>query len=397
MRIAIAAPIEVNSLKQHLPDATSEELELGLGGTAVNLLIDGLINEGHHIIVYSLDTKIRKKYVLNGPNLKIVFGHFRATSKVKWFDFCYQEWRQIRQFILEETEEIDIINAHWSYEFAIGTILAKVPHVITFRDNARVILKLSNYHPYRFFRLLMDYWVRKNGNFFTFNSKYLQDKIKLKGTRIFPIIPNPLMDNIISSPRKYPYQKKTIDICFVANGWSYIKNPENALLAFKRLIKKVPTARFYMIGSGYEPNNKRVLDFMCKNNIDFVNLLGKLTHNELISKLNQFDILLHSSREESFGNNLIEAMAAGIPVVGGINSGAVPWILENGKSGILVNIEVPEQITEALLTLIHNKEVYERISINAYESVVKRFTSRVISKAYTNYFKEVLRLYGSRV
>mgnify|MGYP001210662905 FL=1 len=68
MNIGIAAPIEVLSLKDHLTDLSESDLQLGLGGSAINTLIDGFIKAGHNVTVFTLDKRIKGKYVLKGPN-----------------------------------------------------------------------------------------------------------------------------------------------------------------------------------------------------------------------------------------------------------------------------------------------------------------------------------------
>jgi glycosyltransferase involved in cell wall biosynthesis len=386
MRIGISAPIEINSLKDHLENLNEFHLSLGLGGTAVNLIIIGLLRQGHSVVVFTLDPKIEKKLILKGPKLKIIIGHFRAHSKLKWFDFCRHEYKQIQYIIKQEKENIDIVNAHWSYEFAIGTILAKVPHMITFRDHALTILRLNQYHPYRFFRLLMDYWVRKNGGHFSYNSIYLQEKIKISGV----VIPNPVKDDNIKNARKYPHEKKIIDLCFIANGWGHLKNPENAIQGFYKAQDEIKNIRLNLIGSGYEYNAEYLQEYLSDKHGRSIVCWGKLAHNELIDKLSSFDILLHTSREESFGNNIIEAMASGMPVIAGKNSGAVPWVLEEGKSGVLVDIENPNDIADAIIKVILDPEKYENLSKRGIANVKRRFTIETVAQQYINSYKKVI-------
>lgn len=383
MNIGIAGPIEINSLKQHIPTLTEQEEKLGLGGTAINIIIDGLIKAGHNVTVFTLDTQVKEKKVIYGKNIKIIFGHFRI-SKLKTFDFCRKELLQIKHFIELEKNDLDIVNAHWSYEFAIGTILANVNHLITFRDDSIRVLKLLK-TPYRFTRLLMDFWVRKNGQNFSFNSDYLKQRISLKGA----VIPNPVTKIVAKYNRSLLQNKQTIDIFFIANGWGEIKNPITAIKAFSILKKRYNNIYLHFFGKGYEKGNYNYNKI--KGIYDFENIIwhGYLPHNELISQYNNCDILLHTSREESFGNTLIEAMCFGIPIVAGENSGAVPWVLNYGKAGVLVNVENPEDVSNGLLKLISDKSYYNYMSENALENVRNRFTQVSV---VTNYVKEYIKI-----
>lgn len=387
MNIGIAAPVEISSLQNHLTNLTENELKLGLGGTAINILIDGFIKAGHKVTVFTLDPIIKDKYILEGPYLKVILGHFRASSKWKWVDFCRKEFLQIKRFIKEEEHNVDIINAHWSYEFAIGAMLSKPPHLITFRDHSQTILKMT-WHPYRLTRLIMDMWVRKKGKRFSFNSLYLKSLIKKEGL----VIPNPIRESEIGSSRKFPIKKGKIKICFIANGWGYGKNPECAIEAFYLLQKQIQNVELHLIGHGYIEKGKKY-DFVCKNKRDKnVRFRGGMKHNELLKELNQFDLLLHTSREESFGNNLIEAMAKGIPVVAGKLSGAVPWVLDNGFAGCLTNVESPEEIARDLQRLLTDADYYEELSKNGIKNLHNRFIQEKVCALYIEEFKRILNI-----
>lgn len=383
MRIGIAAPIEVASLDQHFPNIKPHERDLGLGGTAVNIIIDGLIKEGHTITVFTLDSNIKDQYVMEGKNIKIIFGNFRRSSRFKILDFCSKEFRQIKRFIEAERNNIDIVNAHWSYEFAIGTILAQVPHLITFRDDSPTIFKLTK-HPYRLVRMLMDFWVRKKGKSFSYNSGYLKSLIKLEGN----IIPNPIKDIEITGHRKYPVKKEKMLICYIANGWDYRKNPEIAILAFSKLVKKIPNIELHLIGAGFEPDTPGYADMQNKGVNNKVVYRGAMAHHQLMKELNDFDIMLHTAREESFGNNLIEAMAKGIPVLGGYSSGAVPWVI--GDAGSLADIENADDVSDKLEKLILDKSYYEELSLKGILNVKSRFSQTNVSKQYLNEYTNII-------
>jgi glycosyltransferase involved in cell wall biosynthesis len=386
MRIGIAAPIEVASLSNHLPNLKEQDLSLGFGGTAINILIDGFIQLGHHVTVFTLDPNIIEKHVLEGPNLKIFFGNFRADSKLKWVDFCRKEFKQIQKFILDEKKNIDIVNAHWSYEYAIGTILANVPHLITFRDHAPTILKLTK-HPYRFTRLLMDNWVRRNGKKFSYNSLYLKSLIGLAGSAL----PNPINSQEITGPRKFPKDKKVFKICYIANGWDYRKNPEAAIEAFYLLQQELPNVELHMIGNGFESRGEKYEIVIHNGKGRNVHFRGAMKHDLLMKELQTFDVLLHSAREESFGNNLIEAMAKGIPVVAGESAGAIPWVLNNGLAGCLTDIENPVQMAQDLKYLLTDPDFYEDLSLNGIINLQQRFVQEKVCDLYIQQFVKIAK------
>lgn len=389
MNIGIAAPIHVYSLKEHLNNLSEDDLTLGLGGTAINILIDGFIKAGHNVTVFTLDKKIKHKYVIEGENLKIIFGHFRSSTKYKMLDFDRKEYKQIAQFIKEEKDSIDIVNAHWSYEFAMGTILADVPHLVTFRDHAKTILRIVK-RPYLVSRCIIDAIVRNKAKNIVFNSPILKERIGLEG----PIIPNPIKDTYIGTPRKYPNDKNIFYICFIANSSYYLKNPINALKAFSIFQNNNDIrAELHFIGSEYSPESK-IAQIAKVNNWDKnVIFKGDIQFEQMMETLDFYDLLLHTSREESFGNTLIEAMAKGIPVIGGVKSGAVPWVLDNGKAGCLVDVEDVNNIADALAYILSNPLYYEQLSSSGINNLKNRFSQKSICSLYVDIYNKIINTY----
>ncbi|GET24470.1 glycosyltransferase family 4 protein [Prolixibacter sp. NT017] len=385
MNIGIAGPIKVSSLKDYLEDLKDGDLELGLGGTAINILVKSLLEEGNKLTVFTLDPRVKEKYAIEGKNLKIIIGHFRTSNK-KTLDFCYHEHTQIKRFIAEEKNNLDIVNAHWSYEYAIGAIRSGIPHVVTFRDNSPTILKLTK-HPYRLTRLFMDFWVRKKARAICYNSQYLKDRIKRPGL----IIPNPLSNNSIHTKRTYPGENHIFHIFFIANGWNKIKNPEAAISGFNKLKNEIAQMQLHLVGQDYEKDGSNYKTAQKKFNLNDIHFHGKVSHELLLKMLHDCDILLHTSREESFGNSLVEAMAQGIPVIGGKKSGAVPWLLNKGEAGLLVDVESPDEIFKALKILITSQKEYEKYSEKGLENVLQRFTPTTIAKQYLSLYNTSLK------
>ena len=93
-------------------------------------------------------------------------------------------------------------------------------------------------------------------------------------------------------------------------------------------------------------------------------------------------IFVHPSLEESFGLVLVEAINAGLPVVAGENSGAVPWVLANGEAGILVDVKRPEAIARGIAQLLDDENATRAIVGRAQEHVAKNFSSEAVCEAY---------------
>ena len=92
---------------------------------------------------------------------------------------------------------------------------------------------------------------------------------------------------------------------------------------------------------------------------------------------------------EGFGLSLIEAMAAGRPVVA-TRAGAVPQIIEHGRHGLLVEPENPQALAEAVTTLLRDPAAAARLGQAAQQRVRERFSLERVAD-------EVEAVYGELV
>ena len=384
MHIGIAGPILTDSLKNYLE--LPQNYPKGLGGSNVNNLVIGLLRLGHKVSVYTLDFDVKEPIVLSGSQLKIYFGEYRARGRTRMIDFFRKEYKQIESFILNDKP--DIVNAHWGYEFAIGAIKSGYPHLITLHDVPMEILKLKK-DLYRFIRLIMNYWVMGNGKHFCANSPYTAERLK-SFKKDLPVIPNSILAEWISETSKN-FPTDIFKIISVLNGWGEIKNPQPALKAFSLLKKKYKEKlEYHLFGPGYEENGLGYNWAKGNNLLDGVYFQGSKPYEEIIEILPNFDILLHPSKEESFGMTLIEAMAKGLPVIAGKDSGAVPWVLNFGKNGILVDITSANEIVTGIEYLINDKNLYEKLSADGIGYIRNNFVDDKIAEEYIRLYVSIL-------
>jgi glycosyltransferase involved in cell wall biosynthesis len=84
------------------------------------------------------------------------------------------------------------------------------------------------------------------------------------------------------------------------------------------------------------------------------------------------DIFLLPSRSEGFSLALLEAAAAKLPIVASNIPGNDEFI-EDGKNGLLFDIEKPNQLTEKIIQLAEDKSLPKRLADNANQNVMNNF------------------------
>lgn len=146
--------------------------------------------------------------------------------------------------------------------------------------------------------------------------------------------------------------------------------------AFSKIEQENPNSEIFIMGEGEERNNLEKL-IAEKNLQDKIHLLGHV--KDAKSYLKAFDVFTLTSRTEALPYSIPEAGLAGLPVVAS-SVGGIPEIIENGKSGILIEKGNIDQIQEALSLLLRNKSVGENYGKNLKEKVERQFLQKEMVK-----------------
>lgn len=154
-----------------------------------------------------------------------------------------------------------------------------------------------------------------------------------------------------SLSKQYSSNKKLIigTVCRLEpqKGLSYL------LLAMRIILTKFPQTRLEIVGDGslLEELQNLSKKLGISNSVFF---FGKFT--DVIPFYNRMDIFVLPSLYEGFGIVLLEAMAAGVPVIA-TNVDGIKEVIIHGESGILVPPKNPEAIANAVINIIENPQI----------------------------------------
>jgi glycosyltransferase involved in cell wall biosynthesis len=109
--------------------------------------------------------------------------------------------------------------------------------------------------------------------------------------------------------------------------------------------------------------------------------------NDLMRKSKIFVL---PSRWEGLPMVILEVMALGMPAVA-TKVGGIPEVIEDGKDGILVEPENPEELSNAIIRLLDNKELRSLISSNAYEKIKEEYSIEKYTKTLLSLYKELVK------
>ena len=137
------------------------------------------------------------------------------------------------------------------------------------------------------------------------------------------------------------------------------KAPHLTLLAFQKVVLKVPEARLVMAGDGPLLNvcKDLVQALALTDKVDFVGKITPETHRNLLETSTVF--VQHSKVAETGDSEgtpvaILEASAAGLPVVSTIHAG-IPYVVKDGETGYLVAENDVEAMAEKIIVLLADK------------------------------------------
>ncbi|HOI92080.1 MAG TPA: glycosyltransferase family 4 protein [Candidatus Rifleibacterium sp.] len=147
-----------------------------------------------------------------------------------------------------------------------------------------------------------------------------------------------------------------------------------------------PNYRFIIAGDGPERAKLEALAESCGVR-DITEFVG--WQNDVSSILDKLEMLAFTSSGEGLPWTILEAMAAGCPVVASA-VGGIPEAIENEKTGLLIDSNLPEDFAENLKYLVKNREKRIAIATQARKKVESTFSESAEIKAIEQLYCELL-------
>jgi len=165
------------------------------------------------------------------------------------------------------------------------------------------------------------------------------------------------------------------------------KDPLNLVEAFRLTAQEIPEARFRIVGNGHLKSRvtQTVHDCQLESRIT---LCPATT--DVRSHLWDAWIFALGSASESSPNVVIEAMAAGLPVVA-TRVGGIPELVREGETGLMVEPRNPPALARALTGLLNDEQLRRSMGIKARETAVANYSLHEMAQRTQQAFLDVLR------
>ena len=321
------------------------------GGTeyVVSLLTEELVRRGHDVTLFATANSKTKAKLVPIWN-KGLFNDNVTKNPFAVFGILYKEFFNIQ-------EKFDIVHDHCDYYFTPATDFISAPVVSTFHNT----LPEENI-------ILYKKYSKVNYVAISHSQKKLGPGVNIVKT-IHHGIP----------VEKYPFNNNPEDYIL----WISNITPDKGLIEAIEIIQM--TDEKLIIAGPIFHQNKDFFDIRIKPFIDGkkIQFAGEANFEKKVELMKNAKALLFPifKRQEPFGLVVVEAMACGAPVIAS-NTGSMPEIIENAKTGFLVNSN--EEAIEAIKNIHLISRKYCR------KHVEKKFSLKRMVNNYERLYKKII-------
>lgn len=384
MRIAYLGPISLHLLQDEGVDVTATPVGFQYAFGAY--LVREYLRRGHEVSVVTTIHRLPSPYSWSNDRLSI-----DAVPTRRGYLFCLDAFRAERRQMIKALarRRPDVVHAQWTYEFAHAALGSGFPCLVTARDSPRQIFRHAP-SAYTLYKKCYADWMIPRIPRLTAVSPYMRhellDAYVLKSPPV--VIPNGIRPEVFATVEQ-ARPSRPFTFTTVA-GWDPRKNPQPLLTGFAELFKRHPDCRLRLIGRGFEPGGPAAKWATGRGFSAGVLFVGHLSHADVLRELREHtDAFVHPTREESFGSSIIEAMSQRLPVIAGADSGAVPWILDDGRVGMLVDVTSPESLRSGMERVMTDAALRERYSREGYDRALSSFTLAAVAEQYLSVLDDV--------
>ena len=364
----------------------------GGSGIVATELGKALSKKGHeiHFITYSEPVRL-------GELRKNIFYHEVRTSDYPLFKFTpYEQVLTSKLVDVVKFERLDLLHVHYAIPHASAAYMAQqilkdqgveIPFVTTLHGtDITLVGKDPSFEP------VINFSINKSNRVTAVSENLKKETFELFDIKNnIEVIPNFIclkeykMDNNDYYKKRFAPNNEKV-ICHVSN-FRKVKRIEDVIIAFEGISKEMDV-KLLLVGDG--PERAR-LEQISRNSKFSKNIffLGSLKSTKEV--LNISDLFILPSSKESFGLSALEAMACGVPVIAS-DSGGIPEVISNGKSGLLNSVGDTYQMTKNALKLLSNDSLLESFKTNAYQQAMK-FDIEVILPKYESLYEKCIKDY----
>jgi len=362
----------------------------------VKNITTGLIKKGHEVKVFTSDLaqhhppiKLRDDLLKNDPSF--VFRHRTYTPPF----FAYPILQGLKKSLLQES--FDLFHAHgfWYFPADLAAKISKISKTPLVFNPYYYENKIRNKWRWRIYKKLIGQKVFQQSRKIIIISPWEEKLIKkanLAKNKFYLIPPGVYLEEFKEKRgnyfRKLGLNNKII-ILFVGRICQS-KGLDLLIKAAPHVLKKIPNAVFVCVGEDFgEKENFIALTKKLGITKNFI-WPGKVSRNDLLSCYQHAHLFVLPSRYEAFGIVLIEAQAAGLPIVATRDT-AIPDVVPENQAGLLFEKENFKDLSKKIVQLLLNKNLQNKFRATGIKLVAEKYQWKDIIDKLERVYLEVIK------
>ncbi|HKG15742.1 MAG TPA: glycosyltransferase family 4 protein [Pyrinomonadaceae bacterium] len=181
--------------------------------------------------------------------------------------------------------------------------------------------------------------------------------------------------------------RKPLRPVFLSNrNFDPIYNVPCVLRAFSIIQRRVPEARLLVAGDGAQrPGIESLARELNLRNVEFK---GRVAPEEMPRLCDAADVYLNASNVDNMPLSILEAFSSGLPVIT-TGAGGIPYIVEHGRTGLVVPTNDHEAIAASALRLLEDGDLASRLALAAHAECDK-YRWDAVRPRWLEFYREVV-------
>lgn len=308
----------------------------------------------------------------NLDNLAVSRIFFRKPAGI----FSLSRARSLAHFIT--THNIDLVHVHWKFDLPFVALTKKLSRrKFIFMHTRQMNMPGKKRDPYHRF-------VYGQLDAFIAITRYIENQahinLPMDSSKIFQIYygysPPAPPDPARTEELRQQFNISGDMVVGLVGRISHYKGQHLLIEAVQKLRKKGINVQAFIIGPAFEKEyaqhlRQMVIDNVLQEQIRFIDF-----YENPYELMSCFDTVVLTTRKETFGLVLIEAMHAGTAVIGS-NAGGVPEIIDDGKTGLLFESWNSDALADTIQKLYEDKELRRRLAVAGQEKAHRNFDQEI--------------------
>lgn len=294
-----------------------------------------------------------------------------------------------------EKGDIDLVDVQDWEGWAAGWPKLKVPVISRLNGSAYYFSQELNAPAHR-----TSYWLERaslrRSDFLCSASRYTAERTK----ELFDMREQEIKTvyNSVDAPAKLPRSKRSPSDVIFTGTLAAKKGVISLVRAWPIVKQAVPEAQLHLHGKDtIQPDGSSMKNSL-KSQIpiglrDSVEFNGHTRRPELMDKLKSARVAVFPSYVEAFAMAPLEAMAQGCPTIYSTR-GSGPEAIQDGVDGFLVDPHQPEKIAAAIIRVLKDNSLAERIGAAGHKRILRDFTIARVAGTNEQFFAECVDRYG---